>query len=68
MAVSVFNVNGMTCSNCMDLVRSAVSAIDGVNNVNVDLETRQVKVDYDSKITNDTQIKTAINNMGYKVQ
>jgi len=68
MASSVFNVEGMTCSNCVDMVRSAVSAVDGVNNVKVDFESKQVKVDYDSNVVSDQKIKEAIAQMGYKVQ
>jgi len=68
MTSSVFNVEGMTCSNCVDMVRSAVSAVDGVNNVKVDFESKQVKVDYDSNVVSDQKIKEAIAQMGYKVQ
>jgi Cu+-exporting ATPase len=68
MASSVFHVEGMTCSNCVDMVRSAVSAVDGVNNVKVDAESKQVTVDYDSNAANEQKIKDAITQMGYKVQ
>ena len=68
MTSSVFNVEGMTCSNCVDMVRSAASAVDGVNNVKVDFESKQVKVDYDSNVVSDQKIKEAIAQMGYKVQ
>jgi len=50
------------------MVRSAVSAVDGVNNVKVDFESKQVKVDYDSNVVSDQKIKEAIAQMGYKVQ
>ncbi|HES59735.1 MAG TPA: copper chaperone, partial [Caldithrix sp.] len=64
-AVKTLSVKGMTCMHCQETVRQAVSAVDGVDNVNVDLSGGKVSFIYDS---NDlTHIKEAILEKGYEI-
>jgi copper chaperone len=37
-------VPGMSCGHCVDSVSSAVGEVSGVNDVNVDLESKRVEV------------------------
>ena len=37
MTTQTFNVTGMTCGHCAGAVTSELRALDGVNDVNVDL-------------------------------
>jgi copper chaperone len=37
MTTQTFNVTGMTCGHCAGAVTSELKALDGVNDVNVDL-------------------------------
>lgn len=38
------NVTGMTCGHCQGAVKSALEAVSGVNNVEVDLDSGLAKV------------------------
>lgn len=63
----VLNVNGMSCSHCVNAVKKAVGALDGVSQVDIDLEGKTVTVDYNaSKVTLDN-IKFEIDDQGYEV-
>jgi copper chaperone len=60
------NVEGMTCSHCENAVRKAVSAIDGVTGVTVDLAGKVVTVTHSENVTADI-IKNEIEEQGYDV-
>ncbi|MGI6747693.1 MAG: copper chaperone CopZ [Anaerovoracaceae bacterium] len=63
----MLHVEGMSCSHCVNAVNGAVSSLNGVLNVNVELEEKAVIVEYDDdKITLDS-IKEAIEDQGYEV-
>ena len=64
----VLNVEGMSCSHCENRVKKAVSAINGVSNVTVDLAGKTVTVEYDSSAATVKQIKDAIEEQGYDVK
>lgn len=59
-----FDVSGMTCASCQANVQKAVQKL-GVDDVNVNLISESMTVDYDAdKITNDDIIK-AVEKIGY---
>ena len=60
-------VSGMSCQHCVKSVTNAVSALPGVSNVNVDLETGNVEVEADLSKTLSEEIKNAIEDQGYDV-
>ncbi len=60
-----FNVQGMTCSACSARVEKAVSGVDGVNEVAVNLLTNSMTVDFDSPATADV-IMRSVADAGYK--
>ena len=39
------NIKGMTCNHCKSAVENALKSVDGVNNVEVDLENGVARVD-----------------------
>lgn len=63
----VLNVEGMSCSHCEHAVKTAVGALDGVENVAVDLKGKKVTVTCDPGKVTPEQIKTAIEDQGYDV-
>lgn len=64
----VINVEGMSCSHCENTVKKAVGALNGVDNVIVDLELKKVIVEYDpDKVELDT-IRGTIEDQGYDVK
>ena len=61
------NVEGMSCSHCVNAVTKALTALGGVSGVSVSLEEKTVIVDFDEdKVTLDS-IKEAIEEEGYDV-
>lgn len=63
----ILDVKGMSCSHCENAIKKAVGAIDGVDEVTVDLKANTVSVGYDSAKVQLDSIKTAIEDQGYDV-
>lgn len=62
------NVKGMSCGHCVKAVEGSVGALDGVQEVKVNLEAGKVDIAFDnSKVTLD-QIKETIDDQGYDVE
>ena len=66
MTTETIKVEGMMCGNCQMHVTKAVSGVDGVSKVDVDLKDGQVTVDYDEGKTNTDATKAAVVEAGYK--
>ncbi len=64
----ILNVDGMSCSHCENAVKKAVGALDGVNNVDVDLAAKTVTVSYEAAKTTVESVKNAIEDQGYNVR
>jgi len=60
-------VNGMSCQHCVHAVKTAVSALAGVDAVDVSLEANCVTVGYDNAATSEQSIRAAIEAEGYSV-
>lgn len=60
-----FNVTGMTCSACSAAVEKSVNKLDGVKDVNVNLITNSMTVEYDEDILNNNEIINTIEKSGY---
>lgn len=61
-----YDVMGMTCSACSAHVDKAVRHLDGVQDVNVNLLSNCMVVDYDENKVNDAMIQKAVEDAGYK--
>jgi copper chaperone len=61
------NVQGMSCQHCVHAVKSSVSALAGVETVEVSLEKKLVTVGFDPAKTSLQSIKSAIEDQGYSV-
>lgn len=61
---SEFSVSGMTCSACSSAVERAVSKIDGVDEVSVNLLTNSMSVDYKDNVSS-SDIINAVKDAGY---
>ncbi len=64
MTTAQFNVPGVSCQHCVASVKKEVSALSGVKNVNVDLDTKTVTVEHAEQVT-PAAIVAAINEAGY---
>lgn len=60
-----YDVKGMTCSACQSAVYRAVSKMDSVSDVNVNLMTNTMSVVYDETKLNDNDIIQVVKNAGY---
>jgi len=63
----VLDVEGMSCSHCEKAIKEAVSSIEGVLSVDVDLSNKTVGVHYDSSIADIDTIINEIDELGYEV-
>jgi copper chaperone len=65
MTTEQFKVPGMSCSHCVNAVTKEVSALPGVQNVDVVLDTKLVTVAHDPAVSTN-QIVAAIQEAGYE--
>ncbi|MEO2480057.1 heavy metal translocating P-type ATPase [Collinsella aerofaciens] len=65
MAQDKFDVGGMTCAACQAHVDRAVSKLDGVESVAVNLLAGSMMVDYDPAQVSSDDICTAVDRAGY---
>ncbi len=62
---STILVDGMSCGHCEKAVKGALLAIDGINEVEVNLGSKEVKI-IGSEI-NESAVKEAIEDAGYDI-
>ena len=67
MTSKVINVAGMSCDHCKAAVTKAVSALEGVSSVEVNLENNTAAVEFDESTLLLDAIKQAIEAQGYDV-
>lgn len=60
-----YNVIGMTCSACQAHVDKAVREMKGINDVNVNLLSNSMDVEFDENIVSESDIFKAVENAGY---
>lgn len=64
MTEITYTVPGMSCGHCEQAVSSELLAIEGVENVDVDLDTKRVVVR--GAALDDTRLRAAIGEAGYE--
>lgn len=67
MAVLNLKVGGMSCGGCVNSVKRLLSALEGVQTVEVDLAQGRVTVDYDPARVATEAMRRAIEDGGYQV-
>ena len=63
---ATLKVKGMSCQHCVMSVTKALSELDGVKNVQVDLAKGEVRFDNTKEVAS-SRIAKAIEEAGYKV-
>ena len=63
LMTTVYSVNGMTCQHCVNAITSEVSAVPGVESVEVDLAAKTVTVNGGD----DAAVRAAIDEAGYEI-
>lgn len=60
-----FDIQGMTCSSCSAHVERAVKKLEGIQNVNVNLLSNNMTVEYNDNILTNEEIIKAVTKEGY---
>ena len=61
-----YRVPGMTCEHCKAAVMTEISAVPGVESVEVDLDTKLVKVS--GTLLEEAALRAAIDDAGYEAE
>ena len=61
----VLDVKGMSCGHCAAAVKTAVLALEGIESVEIDLQSEKVCISYNNITIED--IKSVIEEQGYDV-
>jgi len=64
--MATVKINGMRCGHCVSAVTGALSGLEGVDNVNVDLEKGEATYDEATPVPIE-KIKEAISATGFEV-
>ena len=67
MATATYEVTGMTCEHCVNAVKGEISQLEGVDQVDVELEGGKVTVNSSAPV-DDTQVRAAVEKAGYQVR
>jgi len=68
METIVLQVEGMSCGHCKASVEKALKALPGVADATVNLEAKNVTVQYDNNVVGVDAMKKAIEDDGYEVK
>ena len=68
MTHRVIQVDGMTCGHCVETVTQAVQSLQGIQKVTVDLDKKQVTLDYDEQKIGLAGISAKITEVGFEVK
>jgi len=60
-----FNIEGMTCSSCSSHIERVVSKLEGTIEVNVNLLSNSMVVEYDEKVLDSKKIINTVVDAGY---
>jgi copper chaperone len=67
MATTVLNVPDISCEHCERTITNALTPVDGIRTVNVDIPARQVRVDYDESVVDVNKMKDVLQEEDYPV-
>lgn len=58
-------ISGMACSGCANMIAENLSQLEGVQNVNVNLNESSATINYNSQRVNLDDIKETVESTGY---
>ena len=64
----ILNVDGITCEHCVDTIKEAVGSLDWVFSVDVDIENKQVVLEFDEKKGAPEDLIDKIEEVGFEVR
>ncbi|CDR30309.1 Copper-exporting P-type ATPase A [Acholeplasma oculi] len=63
----IFKVETLTCPSCVKRIENGLKKEKGVIDVTVKFNASKVSVVFDETVQNETELKNALNNLGYPV-
>lgn len=63
----IINVEGMSCNHCKMSVESALNQTTGVSKAEVNLEAKNVTIEFDTALSNLSDLKEIIEDTGFDV-
>ena len=67
MATTVLTVPDISCEHCVRTVTETLTPLEGVQTVNVDIPTKQVRVEFDESRVDVEQLQAALAEEDYPV-
>ena len=67
MTQESLKVEGMTCQHCVETITEGLGAIVGTNKITVDLDKKEVQINYNEEETNLKEISVKIVEMGFEL-
>ena len=68
MADLNLKVKGMSCHHCVSTIKENLNKLDGIDNVDVNLDSGEVDVFYNTEKIEVDKIKQTIQDSGYEVK
>ncbi len=68
MATSVLNVPDISCEHCERAITGALTPVEGIQSVHVDIPARQVQVEYDPAQVGLERMKEILQEEDYPVE
>ena len=60
-------VEGITCQHCVDIITDSLKGNTAIKTVGVDIDNKEVMIDYDEEIINLEQISSRITELGFEI-
>ena len=67
MEQTALKIEGMTCDHCKAAVTNALTELDGVSEVDVNVKEGTAKVSYDSRSVSVSEMNEAVEEQGYDI-
>jgi copper chaperone len=67
MAIATLNVPDISCEHCERTVKNALTPLEGVRDVQVDLGTKRIRVTFDERVVTVEQLKRVLQGEDYPV-
>ena len=68
MARTVLTVPDISCEHCEHTITEALTPVEGIREVKVDIPAKQVQVDYDESVVNVEKMKDILQEEEYPVE
>lgn len=68
MASATYHAPEISCEGCANAIKRALGSAQGVESVSVDIDSKQVMVDYNADETDPDEIRDRIEDAGYDAE